>query len=59
FSLATYKQVAFNQHFLDFISSNLDLDLTSIKSHPNYQNIISFATIAAKFCPEYCRQRKY
>jgi hypothetical protein len=47
FSLATYKQLAFNQHFLDFIFSNLDLDLTSIKSHPNYQNIISFAVIAA------------
>lgn len=47
FSLATYKQLAFNQHFLNFIFSNLDLDLTSIKSHPNYQNIISFAAIAA------------
>lgn len=47
FSLATYKQLAFNQHFLDFIFSNLALDLTSIKSHPNYQNIISFAAIAA------------
>jgi hypothetical protein len=47
FSLATYKQLAFNQHFLDFIFSNLDLDLTSIKSHPNYQNIISYAAIAA------------
>src|SRR5919197_3212832 len=43
FSLATYKQVAFNQHFLDFILSNLAIDLSSIKSHPNYQNIISFA----------------
>src|SRR5262249_41519425 len=47
FSLATYKQFAFNQHFLDFIFSNLDLDLTSIKSHPNYQNIITYAAIAA------------
>ena len=47
FSLATYKQLAFNHHFLDFIFSNLDLDLTSIKNHPNYQNIISYASIAA------------
>jgi hypothetical protein len=47
FSMASYKRVAFNHHLLKRFICELDLDPTSIKSHPNYQNLLSYGIIAA------------
>jgi hypothetical protein len=47
FSLATHKQLAFNRHLLNFIFSNLDLDLNSMKNHPKLQDIIAYGSFAA------------
>ena len=45
FSMATYKRQAFNQHLLERFISMLDLDLTSIKSHPNYQSLLQYGSL--------------
>jgi hypothetical protein len=47
FSMASYKRVAFNDHLLERFISKLDLNLTSIKSHPNYESLRSYGIIAA------------
>lgn len=47
FSMASYKRVAFNHHLLKRFICELDLNPTSIKSHPNYQNLLSYGIIAA------------
>ena len=44
--MASYKRVAFNEHLLERLVSKLDLDPTSIKSHPNYENRRSYGIIA-------------
>ena len=46
FSMASYKRIAFNDHLLERFICQLDLDSTSIKSHPNYQNLRSYGRIA-------------
>jgi hypothetical protein len=46
FSMASYKRVAFNDHLLKRFIFKLDLNPTSIKSHPNYQNLLSYGIIA-------------
>ncbi len=51
FSMASYKRLAFNRHLLDRFISLLDLDLTSIKSHPNFQKLCSYGAISDQFCP--------
>ncbi|MFM7450677.1 MAG: IS4 family transposase, partial [Leptolyngbyaceae cyanobacterium] len=38
--------VAFNDHLLERFISELDLDPTLIKSHPNYENLRSYGIIA-------------
>ena len=47
FSMASYKRVAFNDHLMERFISQLDLDSTSIKSHPNYQNLRSYGIITS------------
>lgn len=47
FSMASYKRLAFNQHLLERFIHQLDLDPTLIKSHPNYQNLLSYGIIAS------------
>jgi len=51
FSMASYKRLAFNRHLLDRFISLLDLDLTSIKSHPNFHKLCSYGSISAQLCP--------
>jgi len=46
FSMTSYKRVAFNDHLLKRFISELDLDPTLIKSHPNYENLRSYGIIA-------------
>jgi len=46
FSMASYKRLAFNDHLLERFICELDLNPTSIKSHPNYQNLRSYGRIA-------------
>ncbi|MGL5922220.1 transposase [Chroococcidiopsis sp.] len=47
FSMASIKRRALNEHLLDIFISRLDLEPTLIKSHPNYQSLRSYGTIAA------------
>ena len=51
FSLASYKRLALNRHLLDRFISLLDLDLTSIKSHPNFHKLCSYGSISKQLCP--------
>lgn len=51
FSMASYKRLALNRHLLDRFISLLDLDLTSIKSHPNFQKLCSYGSLSDQFCP--------
>jgi hypothetical protein len=51
FSMASYKRLAFNRHLLERFISLLDLDLTSIKSHPNFHKLCSYGSISAQLCP--------
>lgn len=47
FQLSCVKRCALNDHLLDLFISRLDLEPTLIKSHPNYQSLRSYSTIAA------------
>lgn len=47
FSMASWKQRAFNEHFLGMIISKLELEPTLIKNHPQYNFLKSYAAIAA------------
>lgn len=47
FSMATVKRRALNEHLLNRFISNLDLSPSAIKSHPNYEKLRSYGTIAA------------
>ena len=51
FSMASYKRLAFNRHLLDRFISLLDLDLTSIKLHPNFHKLCSYGSISVQLCP--------
>jgi hypothetical protein len=46
-SVLSCKIRKFNEHLLERFSSKLDLNLTLIKSNPEYQNLINYGTIAA------------
>ena len=46
FSMASAKRRALNQHLLDRFIENLDLEPTSIKSHPNYSTLCNYGIIA-------------
>jgi Transposase DDE domain len=45
FSMATYKRQALNRHLLERFISMLDLDLTLIKSHPNYESLLQYGSL--------------
>jgi len=46
-SIASWKIRKFNEHQLERIISTLGLDLTSIKLHPHYEDLMNYGTIAA------------
>lgn len=47
FSMASVKRQALNRRLLERFIAELDLEPTSIKSHPNYETLQSYGTIAA------------
>lgn len=47
FSLATQKQVAFNEHFMAQISAKYGYDLSSWKNHSAYQELRTYGALAA------------
>jgi hypothetical protein len=47
FSMASVKRCALNQHLLERFILELELDSTSIKSHPSYQTLQNYGMIAA------------
>ena len=47
FSLASWKQRAFNEHLLDEVISRLALEPTLIKNHPQYEYLRTYGAIAA------------
>jgi IS4 transposase len=47
FSMASRKQLAFNELFIRIISEQLALNLTAIKNHPAYDNLRTYGAIAA------------
>jgi hypothetical protein len=46
-SIASWKARKFNEHQLERIISTLGLDLSSIKLHPHYEDLINYGAIAA------------
>lgn len=46
FSMATYKRLALNGHLLERFISMLGLDPTLIKSHPNYESLLQYGSLA-------------
>lgn len=46
-SITSWKTRKFNEHQLERISSTLGLDLSEIKIHPEYENLVNYGTIAA------------
>jgi hypothetical protein len=46
FSMATYQRRASIQHLMARFISMLDLDLTSIQSHPNYHNLLRYGSLS-------------
>jgi DDE superfamily endonuclease len=46
FSMATYKRLALNRHLLERFISMLELDPTLIKSHPNYDSLLQYGSLA-------------
>ncbi len=46
-SMASYKRFALNDHLLERLICQLELDPSLIKSHPNYENLRSYGIIAA------------
>ncbi len=47
FSLASHKQRAFNEHFLNLFISKLALEPNLIKKHPQYEYLKNYGAIAA------------
>lgn len=47
FSLATQKQIAFNEHFLAEISAKFGYDLSCWKIHPAYEELRTYGALAA------------
>jgi hypothetical protein len=46
-SVLSWKIRRFNEHLLEFFSSKLGLDLTLVKSNPEYENLINYGTVGA------------
>ena len=51
FSMASYKRLALNRHLLDRFISLLDLDLTLIKSNPDFHKLCNYGSISGYLCP--------
>ncbi len=47
FSMASRKQLAFNERYIEVISEQLALDLTAILNHEAYDNLKTYGAIAA------------
>jgi hypothetical protein len=47
FSMASQKQCAFNERYLEIISEKLDIDLSLVKNHPAYEELRTYGAIAA------------
>jgi hypothetical protein len=47
FSMASVKRRMLNYHLLERFISNLDLEPSQIKSHPNYSSLCNYGIIAA------------
>jgi hypothetical protein len=47
FSMASRKQQAFNERFIEVITEQLALDLTAILNHESYDNLRTYGSIAA------------
>jgi hypothetical protein len=47
FSLSSFKQRAYNEHFLEMIISQLEIEPSVIKNHPQYEFLRNYAAIAA------------
>jgi hypothetical protein len=47
FSLATQKQIAFNEHFMAQISARYGYDLSCWKNHSAYQELRNYGALAA------------
>lgn len=47
FSMASRKQLAFNERFIKVISEQLAIDLTAILNHESYDNLRTYGAIAA------------
>lgn len=47
FSLATQKQIAFNEHFMAEISTKYGYDLSRWKNHPAYEELRTYGALAA------------
>lgn len=47
FSLATQKQIAFNEHLMAGISAKLGYDLSCWKKHPAYEELRTYGALAA------------
>jgi Transposase DDE domain len=47
FSMASHKRAAFNDYLLERFISQLDVNPTSIKSHPNYQKLRPYGLLTA------------
>jgi len=47
FSMASIKQRAFNEHWLNLIIDKLALDQTAVKNHPQFEYLRNYAAIAA------------
>ena len=47
FSMATQKQITFNELFMAEISAKLDCDLTCWKNHPAYEELRTYGALAA------------
>jgi hypothetical protein len=44
--MATYKRLALNAHLLERFISLLGLDPTLIKSHPHYDSLLHYGSLA-------------
>jgi IS4 transposase len=47
FSMASRKQQAFNERFIEIISEQLALNLTAVKNHKAYDSLKNYGAIAA------------
>src|SRR5215210_739166 len=47
FSMSSFKQQSYNEHFMEMIISKLNMEPSVIKNHPQYEFLRNYAAIAA------------